>query len=83
MSQQTVTLELPEESLKTLDEIAANMEVDRAAVLREAIALYLADFEALKSESEEAEREIAAGRYLTQDEMEARFEARIRRTEAA
>jgi predicted transcriptional regulator len=85
MSQPTVTFELPEESLKTLDEIASNMETDRATVLREAIGLYLADYAALKAESEEAHRAYEAGETISQAEMEARFEAMkaARRTQAA
>lgn len=83
MSQQTVTLTLSEAELQTIDEIAANMEVDRAAVLRDMLEAYLASYAQEKAEAEEAEQDVREGRCFTQDEMEARFEARIRRSEAA
>jgi predicted transcriptional regulator len=85
MSQPTVSLELSEDALKTLDEIASNMETDRATVLREAVDLYLSGYNALKAESEEAHRAFEAGETISQDEMEARFEAMkaSHRTQAA
>jgi predicted transcriptional regulator len=83
MSMKTVTFEVSEESLATLDEIAANMEIDRATVLRDALAFYLADYETEKAEVEEAERQVEAGNFKTQDEIEALFEARFQRPKAA
>jgi predicted transcriptional regulator len=83
MSMTSVTFEAPEAALATIDEIAANMETDRATVLRDALAFYLADYEQEKAEVEEARRQIDAGNYKTQDQMEALLEARFQQPEAA
>jgi len=83
MSMQSVTFEASEESIATIDEIAANREVDRAEILHDAIALYLADYEQLKADIAEGERDIDAGNFVTHEEVEARFEARLQRTKAA
>ncbi len=79
MSMTTVTLEVPEAALATIDEIAANMETDRVTILRDALAFYFADYEQEKAEVEEARRQIDAGNFKTQDEMEALFKARFKR----
>jgi predicted transcriptional regulator len=83
MSMTTVTFEAPEAALATIDEIAANMETDRSTVLRDAVAFYLADYELEKAHVEEAQAQIKAGNFKTQDEMEALFEAQFQRSEAA
>jgi predicted transcriptional regulator len=83
MSMQTVTVEVTEESVATIDEIAANMRLDRASVLREAISSYLADYAQLVEDIEQAGKDIQAGDFTTQNEMEARFEARTNRAKAA
>ena len=83
MSDQALTFEVPEESIATLDEIASNRGVDRETVLREALAIYLARYEELKADLDEAERQIDAGDSLTHEEVAARFEERVRRTKAA
>jgi len=83
MSMKPVTFELSEEALATLDEIAENLGENRDCVLREAVAFYLADYARLQTEVDEAERQIDAGEFFTQEQMEARFEAGIRRSEAA
>jgi predicted transcriptional regulator len=83
MSAKAVTFEAPEESIATIDEIAANLGVDRETVLREALATYLADYEELKADLEESLAQIDAGDFLTHAEVLARFEERVRRTKAA
>ena len=83
MSAKPVTFEAPEESIATIDEIAANLGVDRETVVREAVATYLADYEQLKADLEESTAEIDAGDFLTHEEVVARFEDRVRRTKAA
>lgn len=83
MSAKPITFEASDESIATIDEIAANLGVDRATVLREAVAMYLEDYEQLKADLEEAAREIDAGDFLTHEEVVARFEERVRRTKAA
>lgn len=83
MSAKPISFEASDESIATLDEIAANLGVDRATVLREALAMYLEDYEQLKSDLEEAANEIDAGDFLPHEEVVARFEERVRRTKAA
>jgi len=83
MSAKAVTFEVPEESIATLDTIASNLGVDREAVLREAVAMYLEDYEQLKSDLEESLAQIDAGDYLTHEEVLARHKERIRATRAA
>jgi hypothetical protein len=51
LSMTTVTFEAPEAALATIDEIAANMETDRATLLRDAVSMYLADYEQEKLKS--------------------------------
>ena len=83
MSAKAITFEASEASIATLDEIAANLGVDRETVLREAVAMYLEDYEQLKADLEESIAQIDAGDFLTQAEVVARFEERVRRTKAA
>jgi predicted transcriptional regulator len=83
MSAKALTFEAAEEAIAALDEIAVNRGVDRETILREALALYLADFEELKADLEEAERQMDAGDFLTHEEVTARLEERARRTKAA
>ena len=83
MSAKPVTFEAPEESIATVDEIAANLGVDRDTVLRQALAMVLAGYEALKADLEESDRQIEVGDFLSHEEVVARFEERVRRTKAA
>jgi predicted transcriptional regulator len=75
MSMKTVTFEASEESIAKIDEIAANLEADRETVLREALTMYLADYEHLKSELAEGIRQADAGETISHEEMLERFEA--------
>ena len=45
MAKVKITLELTEEELKTIDEIAVNLETDRDGALRDMVEFYLADYE--------------------------------------
>ena len=83
MSLKSVTFEADEQSLTTIDEIAANMGVDRSTVLREAIAMYLADYEDLKAQLEDSLAQIDAGNFLTHEEVMARHHARAQSNQAA
>jgi len=83
MAMQTVTFELPEKQLKLIDEIASNLETDRGSVLREVIDAYLADAQQLEAEYDEIERQMDRGNYSTHEQMETRFEDKIRTTKAA
>jgi len=83
MSHEAITLDIPEESLKVIDEIAANFGSDRQTVLLQAIKSYIEECEQLEVKADEAEQQIEAGNYLTQEQMEARVEAMARRSEAA
>ena len=75
MSAKTVTFEASEESIATLDEIAANREVDRAEILREAVALYLADYADLCAELAEGIRQADAGETISHEEVLAKYQA--------
>jgi hypothetical protein len=51
MSMKTITFEASEESIVTLDEIAVNLGESRDYILREALAVYLEQYEFLKANS--------------------------------
>jgi predicted transcriptional regulator len=71
----SISFEAPEEFVTTVDEIASNREVDRAEILREALATYVADYEDLKASIEEGERQIEAGETVSHEEVVAWFHA--------
>jgi predicted transcriptional regulator len=73
MSAINIDLDISEEQLKTLDEIAANMAVDRATVLREAIAFYLADYAQEGADLAESIRQADAGETISHEDMLERF----------
>ena len=75
MSVETVTFEAPKEFIDTVDEIASNRSVDRAVILRDALAEYLADYEDLQADLNESERQIAAGETVPHEEVVAWFNA--------
>jgi predicted transcriptional regulator len=75
MSVETVTFEAPKELIATIDEIAAQREVGRDVILRDALAEYLADYEDLQADLEESERQFAAGETVSHEEVVAWFNA--------
>ncbi len=75
MSVETVTFEAPKELIATVDEIASSRSLDRAAVLRDALAEYIADYEDLQADLQESERQIAAGETVSHEEVVAWFNA--------
>jgi predicted transcriptional regulator len=83
VSAKPITFEASEASIATIDEIAANLGVDRETVLREAVAMYLEDYEQLKADLEESIAQIDAGDFLTHEEVLARHKERIRASRAA
>jgi predicted transcriptional regulator len=74
MSLKTITFEASEAALATIDEIAVNMEVDRNTVLREALEIYLAQYELDKAEAAEVDRQFEAGETLSHEEVMAKYE---------
>jgi predicted transcriptional regulator len=70
----TVSIEVTEEESNTLNEIAANLEVDRTEVLRAAIEEYLAGYRQELAVSAEADREFESGKTLSHEEIMARHE---------
>jgi predicted transcriptional regulator len=50
--------------------------VDRAAILRDALAEYLADYQELQADLEESERQFEAGETVSHEEMKAWLRAR-------
>ncbi|HZL25986.1 MAG TPA: ribbon-helix-helix protein, CopG family [Acidobacteriaceae bacterium] len=86
MSSTVVTFEAPAEFIATVDEIASSRSVDRAAILRDALAEYLADYQDLQADLEESERQIAAGETVPHEEVVAWFNAqysKLDKSEAA
>jgi len=69
MSAKTITFEAPEEIVAKIDGVAANLGVDRAEVLREAITLYLADDEELQATLAESIRQADAGETISHEEV--------------
>jgi len=75
MSMKPITFEAHEESIATIDEIASNMETDRGTVLREALAMYLADYQQELADAAEADRELEAGETVAHEDVLAWLEA--------
>ena len=75
MSAKAVTFEASDESIATLDEIAANLGVDRETVLREAVATYIADYQDLQAELAEGIQQAEAGETVSHEEILAKYEA--------
>jgi predicted transcriptional regulator len=69
MSVETVTFEAPKELIATVDEIASTRSVDRAIILRDALAEYIAEYEDLQADLAESERQFAAGETVSHEEM--------------
>jgi predicted transcriptional regulator len=69
MSVETITFEAPKELIATIDEIAAQREVDRADIMRDALAEYLADYEDLQADLDEGYRQLDAGETVSHEEM--------------
>jgi predicted transcriptional regulator len=84
MSLKTITFEASEESIATLDEIAAVRSLQHDELLRNALDLYLADYALLKADLQEADRQIDAGETVSHDEVVAWFnEQHTSKAEAA
>lgn len=77
----TISFEASEEIITAVDEIATNRDVGRAEILREALTVYLADYEDLKADLEEADRQIGAGETVSHEEVVAWFHAQHNQTE--
>jgi len=75
MSMKTITFEAPEESIVTIDEIAAYIEADRETVLREALSMYLADYQQELADAAEADRELEAGETIAHEDILAKYNA--------
>lgn len=86
MSVETVIFEAPKELIATVDEIASNRSLDRSAVLRDALAEYVAEYEDLQADLEEGCRQLDAGETVSHEEMVAWLRSRngqIDKSEAA
>jgi predicted transcriptional regulator len=69
MSSTTVTFEAPEELIATVDEIASKRSIDRAVILRDALAEYIAEYEDLQADLAEGIRQLDAGETVSHEEM--------------
>ena len=76
MSSTTVTFEAPQELIATVDEIASARSVDRAIILRDALAEYIAEYEDIQADFAESERQFAAGETVPHQEMVAWLRSR-------
>jgi predicted transcriptional regulator len=75
MSSTIVSFEVPQELIATIDQIASNRSVDRAAIFRDALAEYVAEYLDLQADLEEGERQIAAGETVSHEDMLAWLQA--------
>jgi predicted transcriptional regulator len=75
MSVETITFEAPKELIARIDEIASNRAIDRAEILRDALAGYVADYLDIKADLEESERQFEAGETVSHEEVVAWFNA--------
>lgn len=64
-----ISFEASEELIASVDEIASNREVDRAEILREALAQYVADYAELNADIDQARRQIDAGHYTLHEDV--------------
>jgi predicted transcriptional regulator len=69
----TLTLELGDDLLSALDEIAARLEQTRAAVLQQAVEEWLEVQQADLHQIEEGVAQADAGQFATEDEVKAVF----------
>jgi predicted transcriptional regulator len=83
MRSQVITYEATEDEIQKLDEIASNLDLDRAAVLRRAIDQLVADFEGLDSDIDQARRQIDAGHYTLHEDVVKQFHSKYSKTHAA
>lgn len=75
MNLQAITFKASQKSIATIDEFAESRQVDRAKILRDALAMYLADLE-------EADRQIEAGDFVTYEDIVARYKTRTHKERA-
>ena len=75
MANVKVTLELTEEELKTVDEIASNLETDRDGALRDMVEFYMDNYRAECAEAAEADRQLQAGETYSHEEVVAKYES--------
>jgi predicted transcriptional regulator len=83
MAEVIVTFNIEEDALRIIDEIAVNMELDRAAVLRDALTQYLASYRKECAEAEEAMSDIEAGNFYTHEQVMQMLADRKRKSQAA
>jgi predicted transcriptional regulator len=83
MSSMVITFEAPEESIATVDEIAANLGVDRAAVVREAVAQFVGNYQELNADIDEARRQIDAGQFTLHEDVVQEFQHKAEKSRAA
>lgn len=76
MAVETITFEISEELIATVDEIASHRSVTRAVIMQDALEEYLANYQDLQADIEEGERQIAAGETVPHEEVVAWFKAK-------
>ena len=83
MADVRVTIDIPEEHMQALREIAKNLDSDEATVIHNALAQYVEDYKQETLEAEEAMLEFEAGRTIPHEEIVRQFEDRVRKVQAA
>jgi predicted transcriptional regulator len=78
-----ITFEESAENVRILDEIASNMDVDRASVLREAVAFLIANYKDLNADIDQARRQIDAGRFTLHEDVVREFRNGVVKSRAA
>jgi predicted transcriptional regulator len=78
-----VTAKLPDELVKRLDEAADRIERSKSWIVREAVAVWLAEEQRRYDLTLEALADVDEGRTVTQDEAEAHFAQRRRKRSRA
>jgi len=82
MSSQVITYEASEDEVQILDQVAHDLNVDRATVLRQAIAQLHTNSEELNTDIDEARRQIDAGHYTLHEDVVREFRSRNSKTRA-
>lgn len=78
-----LTIDCSEEQIQIFDEIAANLDTDRASVIADALTQYIADYKAELLETDEALAELEAGKTLSNEQVIQQFAERARKAQAA
>ncbi len=69
MTTEPITFEVSSDDIEMVDAIAADLNSGRATVLREALAQYLASYQELNADIDQARRQIDTGHYTLHEDV--------------